>query len=195
MIEKIGPVSNPLTIIAIFAGVAEMSGTLVLPFISDSVQSTYVWFLMVYPTLLLFLFFYVLYTKTVTLYAPSDFVNQKDYIELMETTRKVQKQVVENSNKIDETKESVDKLFLATMSGPMYNNLKKLDNPPFGNYKMDNGLKRELYYLRDVGYISITSQSEGSITKIPFEGNNLSIYVTVTDIGKDFIRLRKNIKK
>jgi len=31
MVDKIGPVKNPLTIIAIFAGLAETSGTVVLP--------------------------------------------------------------------------------------------------------------------------------------------------------------------
>ena len=45
VVEKIGTVKNPLTIIAIFAGIAEVSGTVILPFISQENQGLYVWFL------------------------------------------------------------------------------------------------------------------------------------------------------
>lgn len=44
MLERIGHVKNPLTIIALFAGLAEVSGTIVLPFLNNDVQSLYVWF-------------------------------------------------------------------------------------------------------------------------------------------------------
>jgi hypothetical protein len=39
MLESIKKISNPLTIIAIFAGLAEVSGTVVLPFLKDDSQS------------------------------------------------------------------------------------------------------------------------------------------------------------
>ena len=38
MVEKISPVKNPLTIIAIFAGIAEISGTIILPFLVKDLQ-------------------------------------------------------------------------------------------------------------------------------------------------------------
>jgi hypothetical protein len=44
MIEKIGSVKNPLTIIEIFAGIAEVSGTTVLPFISPENQGIFIYF-------------------------------------------------------------------------------------------------------------------------------------------------------
>lgn len=47
--EKIGVVKNPLSVIAIFAGIAEISGTAILPFISSENQSAYIWFLMSFP--------------------------------------------------------------------------------------------------------------------------------------------------
>lgn len=84
MLEKFGHISNPLTIIAIFAGLAEVSGTLVLPFLSESVQSTYVWFLMFFPTLLVVLFFSVLYKKHKVLYAPSDYRSDNSFLRLLE---------------------------------------------------------------------------------------------------------------
>jgi hypothetical protein len=102
-------------------------------------------------------------------------------------------QVKETGVKVDETKDQIEKLFLLTMSKPMYHNLQKLANPPFGGYFMESALKRELYHLRNIGYIQISSKSEGSISKIPERDTDLSLYVSVTDTGKEFINNRGNI--
>ena len=87
MIEKIGAVRNPLTVIAMFAGLAEVSGTIVLPFISDVVQVTFVWFLMVFPVLLVMLFFGTLWLKPVVLYAPSDYKDERIFQDLFVPTK------------------------------------------------------------------------------------------------------------
>lgn len=79
MVEKIGTIRNPLTIIAIFAAIAEISGTMVLPFISDGNQGTYIWFLMIFPLLLVVLFFITLNFNHKVLYAPSDFKNEDNF--------------------------------------------------------------------------------------------------------------------
>ena len=79
MVEKIGTIRNPLTIIAIFAAIAEISGTLVLPFISTENQGIYIWFLMVFPLLLIILFFVTLNFNHKVLYAPSDFKNEDNF--------------------------------------------------------------------------------------------------------------------
>lgn len=79
MVEKIGTIKNPLTIIAIFAAIAEISGTAVLPFISDQNQGTYVWFLILFPMLLVVLFFLTLNFNHRVLYAPSDFKNEDNF--------------------------------------------------------------------------------------------------------------------
>jgi hypothetical protein len=50
MLEKFTHVKNPLTVVALFAGFAEVSGTLILPHLEIQVQHTYVWFLMGFPT-------------------------------------------------------------------------------------------------------------------------------------------------
>ena len=94
MIEKVGPIKNPLTIIAIFAAIAEISGTLVLPFIEKSNQSVYVWFLMVFPILLILLFFLTLNFNHKVLYAPSDYKNEDNFLQSLPRasfTEKVQK--------------------------------------------------------------------------------------------------------
>lgn len=50
-------------------------------------------------------------------------------------------QVKKADTKIDEAKDKIEKLFLLTMSNPMYHNLEKLANPPFGEYFMESALK------------------------------------------------------
>lgn len=79
MVEKIRTIKNPLTIIAMFAAIAEISGTAVLPFISDANQGTYVWFLMIFPLLLVLLFFLTLNFNHKVLYAPSDFKDEENF--------------------------------------------------------------------------------------------------------------------
>ena len=79
MVQKISTIRNPLTIIAIFAGIAEISGTIVLPFITDTNQETYIWFLMLFPLLLVVLFFLTLNFNHKVLYAPSDFKDEENF--------------------------------------------------------------------------------------------------------------------
>lgn len=80
MIEKVGHIKNPLTIIAIFAAIAEISGTVVLPFIVPANQATYVWFLMIFPILLIIMFFVTLNFNHKVLYAPSDYQNEDNFL-------------------------------------------------------------------------------------------------------------------
>ena len=51
MTEKINHVKNPLTIIAIFAGIAEVSGTIITPFIDKELQGIFIYFLIGFPTI------------------------------------------------------------------------------------------------------------------------------------------------
>lgn len=80
MIEKIGHIKNPLSVIAMFAGIAEVSGAVVLPFLNPEVQGTYVWFLMGFPLVLIQLFFATLWLDHSVLYAPSDFRNDSSFL-------------------------------------------------------------------------------------------------------------------
>lgn len=82
MTEKIGLIKNPLTVIAIFAGIAEVSGTVVLPFIAEKNQMAFIYFLIVFPSVLVVLFFITLNFNNKALYAPSDFNNEENYIKI-----------------------------------------------------------------------------------------------------------------
>jgi len=78
--SKVGFVRNPLTVIAVFAGLAEVSATIALPQLSPNAQNVFVWFVMLFPTLLVGLFFFVLWQKHHVLYAPSDFSDEKNFM-------------------------------------------------------------------------------------------------------------------
>ncbi|WP_444984077.1 hypothetical protein [Halomonas mongoliensis] len=80
MVEKIGHIKNPLTVIAIFAAIVEVSGTTVLPFIEPDNQGLYIWFLMLFPVFLVGLFFLTLNFNHKVLYAPSDYKNENNFL-------------------------------------------------------------------------------------------------------------------
>lgn len=79
MVEKIRHINNPLTIIAIFAGLAEISGTITIGIINEDSQKVFVWFLMLFPASLVLSFFLVIYFRPGVLYAPSDFKDEGNF--------------------------------------------------------------------------------------------------------------------
>ena len=93
-------------------------------------------------------------------------------------------------SKILKINQRVANLFLTTMSPYMYTNLKKLHSGQFFDYTKTEGLVRELYHLRDIGYIEVLS-----IKSIPKEGENLSDYVRITPTGAQFVELREEVEK
>jgi hypothetical protein len=112
-----------------------------------------------------------------------------DTIALTFDRSKLESKLSAISKKNATTKAKTDKFILLSMPPIMYENLKKIDSGHFGTYKMTERLERELYHLWDLGYIEVTR-----IRDIPYEGNNLSEYVQVTNFGKQFIELRKSVE-
>lgn len=83
-------IKNPLTLIAIFAGLSDVAMTAILPSLPFETQKTFMWFVMGYPLLLVCAFFYILIWKREALYAPSDFKDDATWLEILrDTTRKV----------------------------------------------------------------------------------------------------------
>lgn len=68
---------NPLAVIGIFAGVVEIFGNIVLPLLDDPLQTTYMWFLILFPTLLVIAFFITLNFNHKVLYIKTN--EQEDY--------------------------------------------------------------------------------------------------------------------
>lgn len=61
---------NPLSLIAIFAGIIEASALASLPFLNESSQSIYTWFLVGFPFFLTVLFFLTLNFNATSLFTP-----------------------------------------------------------------------------------------------------------------------------
>lgn len=112
----------------------------------------------------------------------------KDQLSLQ--LNQVQQDLNQAKQELEENKEKIDRLFLMSLSPPMYHNLYKISRGYFGDYEMNEGLKRELYHLRDIGYIEVKA-----IKSIPNQGSNLSEYVKITATGQEYVNLRETILK
>lgn len=84
-------ITNPMTVIAIFATLSETSAAVSLPFLDDEEREIYVWFLISFPFYLLFLFFATLNFNYRSLYAPSDFEKGKHFIKVMDNAERPEK--------------------------------------------------------------------------------------------------------
>ena len=96
-------VSNPLTIIAIFAGLAETLAAVALVNLPPEIQKVFVYFVMAFPSGIVLLFFYTLYFKNIVLYAPSDYDNQSHYLEANQIKDSVNYEVDKIFNKINKS--------------------------------------------------------------------------------------------
>ena len=113
-------ISNPLTIIAIFAGLAEINGTVVLSLVPVDLQEIFVWFIILFPSLLVIIFFVTLNWNPKVLYSPSDFLKDESFIQVLNQNRKEYKSVsvevnkdnFNNENKIQDLKSISDYNFL-----------------------------------------------------------------------------------
>jgi hypothetical protein len=96
---------------------------------------------------------------------------------------------------INGNREAIAELTLLAMGAETLVNLEKLESGHFGEYEKEPflGLETELYYLRNRGFVKLIPGSARSIHEIPPHGENLSRYVEITDEGRRYLRLRKNL--
>jgi len=80
-------ITNPLTVIGIFATLAEVAGTIVLPSLPEVLQSYFLIYVIGFPILLVALFFLTLNFNRKALYAPSDFSNEDNFMRLLLTVQ------------------------------------------------------------------------------------------------------------
>ena len=85
MINLKSKITNPMTIIAIFATLSEASAAVSLPFLGDEERALYIWFLISFPFYLLLLFFATLNFNYRSLYAPSDFEKGEHFLTVMKS--------------------------------------------------------------------------------------------------------------
>ncbi|UQS17855.1 hypothetical protein [Pseudomonas sp. HS6] len=91
-------ITNPISVIAIFAFISETSAAVSLPFLDNDEREIYIWFLISFPFYLLFLFFITLNFNYRSLYAPSDFDDDKNFLKAFE------------DNNVDSPEEPTDQL-------------------------------------------------------------------------------------
>lgn len=94
-------VSNPLTIIAIFSGLAEVLATVALIQLPLEMQKIFVYFVIAFPTLIVLLFFYVLYFKNTVLYAPDDYQDPNHYLVVNEIKKSINTEIEEVFSKLE----------------------------------------------------------------------------------------------
>ncbi|QVK34048.1 hypothetical protein [Pseudomonas syringae] len=97
MTEHASHIKNPLTVISRFAAIAEVSGSIVLPLVESETQAVFIWFLMLFPVLIVALFFATLNFNHKKLYAPSDYKNENHFMALFGTVS-----VAERKEKLEE---------------------------------------------------------------------------------------------
>jgi hypothetical protein len=107
MTEQYKRVSNPLTIIAIFAGLAEVAGTVSIKLVSPDLQHIFVWFIMVFPVFLVLLFFFTLNFNSEKLYAPSDFRNDESFLSTLKEKQRVIVDLEAINMRLEEAKRSI----------------------------------------------------------------------------------------
>ncbi|MBF4391483.1 ArsR family transcriptional regulator, partial [Vibrio anguillarum] len=90
-------VSNPLTIIAIFSGVAECFATVALINLPQEMQAIFIYFVMFFPILIVVAFFIVLFFKPYVLYAPSDYKDEGMFLTTLKI-REAVSEVINNEN-------------------------------------------------------------------------------------------------
>lgn len=79
-------ITNPISIIAVFALITETSAAVSLPFLDNEERKIYIWLLISFPFFLSFLFFITLNFNYRSLYAPSDFEDDKNFLKAFEET-------------------------------------------------------------------------------------------------------------
>ncbi|PTT24367.1 hypothetical protein [Pseudomonas sp. HMWF021] len=92
-------ITNPMTVIGIFAFISETSAAVSLPFLDEGEREVYIWFLISFPFYLLLLFFITLNFNYRSLYAPSDFQKDDSFLKVHESSRRAEDDLNSNTGK------------------------------------------------------------------------------------------------
>ena len=152
MTESVKRINNPLTIIAIFAALAEINATVSLGLISESLQSIFIWFVLGFPTLLVLCFFFTLNFNPKVLYAPSDFKDEQNFLNTLTGNYKmhinVTKENVKEINNLLETEILDSTIGKQSVSAEIL----KFANEYFKGLLEDLEVKLENKILKSIGF-------------------------------------------
>lgn len=152
--NRSGVVRNPLSVIAIFAGIAEISGTGVLPFIAPENQNLYIWFLMTFPFALVIFFFATLNWNHKALYAPSDYNSDESFLEGIRASRAARPEVAS-------LEETIEHDIEAALSSVLPEN----ENDPSERARVAKAIKSS---IKKSSFITIDAR--------PLTGNGLHVF-------------------
>ncbi len=99
MNKPLKTITNPMTLIAVFATLSETSAAISLPFLDDDDREYYLWFLISFPFYLLLLFFTTLNFNYRSLYSPSDFPKGKHFLKTLDDSPGRRKRMLRRTNK------------------------------------------------------------------------------------------------
>ncbi|EKP0261118.1 hypothetical protein JFQ93_002402 [Aeromonas sobria] len=153
-------VSNPLTIVAIFSGVAEAFATGALVLLPLEIQQNFVYFVMFFPLVIVVTFFSILVKKPQVLYAPSDYADEQNFI----AANGIEKILIAKSEEVVESiTRDVPELNSSTIES-LRNSLKNT----FKAAAEDNFERLILDYLREHPGNAYTTTGIGHILSISF---------------------------
>jgi hypothetical protein len=78
--ESVARVKNPLAMVAVFAAISEVAMAFVITKLPDKLQEIFIWFVMGFPTILVFVFFFVLYRRPAVFFSPGDYKKEELYV-------------------------------------------------------------------------------------------------------------------
>ncbi|MDR9425713.1 MAG: hypothetical protein RI567_10580 [Marinobacter sp.] len=156
-------VSNPLTIIAIFSGTSEAFAAVALVALPLEIQSIFVYFVMLFPLVIVLAFFAVLVLKPHVLYAPSDFDDQEHFLEvnsirttIAEVTEKAMKDASATGQEID------PKAFSLKVAASTADRLESNLNEKIHRYLKDH--PKEAFTASGLGHILLASRNMVSLS-------------------------------
>ncbi|MGB3836256.1 hypothetical protein [Castellaniella sp.] len=78
--NSVTKVKNPLTMVSVFATISEIAMAYVITTLPDKLQEIFIWFVMGFPTVLVFIFFFILYRKPAVFFSPGDYRREELYV-------------------------------------------------------------------------------------------------------------------
>lgn len=157
MIENIKKISNPLTIIAIFAGLAETAGTIGLVNVDKEVQAIFVWFVMLFPAILVALFFLTLNFNHQVLYSPDDYKSDEAFLKAMKRKEDLQLNISNVETELNKLSNTFQKSLNEKIDGA---NQEQVDNLKYI-------IEKEIASVRNKVEVAKESAEELSLLEIP----------------------------
>lgn len=111
MIEKITKISSPLSIFLMFGVIIELGITALFPFLSPDERAIFLYFILIFPVLLLVTFIGLIVFRSSSLYGPSDFRTDEAYLQALSGKRITVNEIGVETRSKDQTTPIMDAAF------------------------------------------------------------------------------------